>query len=116
MKNKGFAFIILSLVMAGCASMTKYEEKNKTEGGIKVALSQDQAVHINDKVYLLERKCVKTPKAPLCGFEKVGLLTVKEIYKDYILLVPDSDFIFKEGQYFKFAAHCEKNEARCRDL
>ncbi|WP_415062623.1 hypothetical protein [Bdellovibrio sp.] len=106
--------LICGLLMSGCASVVPYKETNVTSLGIQVAIGEKDNVHVNDKIVLLERKCRETPKAPICGLVEVGKLTVKEVHETYSLVVPDAQLIFKEGQYFKFAVHCENENEACR--
>ncbi|UYL09881.1 hypothetical protein B9G69_004745 [Bdellovibrio sp. SKB1291214] len=117
MKNRTILFAAISMLLSGCAGqVVKYDSDTVKSGVIKVALGSKENVHVSDKIYLLERKCVeKTPKVPLCKFEPIGTLTVREVKDTYSIVEPDRDLIFKEGYYFKFAMHCEGNAEKCRD-
>ncbi|WP_374000385.1 hypothetical protein [Bdellovibrio bacteriovorus] len=115
MKNRVGFLLAISTMLAGCAgSVVKYDSESAKSGVIKVALGSKENVHVNDKVYLLERKCRESAKAPICGFDPIGTLTVKEVQENYSVVEPDKDLIFKEGYYFKFAMHCEDNAEKCR--
>lgn len=119
MKNKIWTLLIVGVLLSGCASVVKYEDGNHDRGSaergtIKVALGANQNVHVNDKLYVLERKCVGAPRVPICDFEPIGTLTVKEVKETYSLVQPDVDIVFREGYYFKFAMHCEGNAKACK--
>lgn len=113
MKNIILVLASLGFAIAGCSSIAKYEESNQTPNGIKVFLGQDENIHVGDKISLVERKCRPMSHAELCGYKEVGKLTVREVHEEYSLVVPDGNIVFKEGQYFKFATHCEKKPELC---
>ncbi|QDK44659.1 hypothetical protein DOM22_05530 [Bdellovibrio sp. ZAP7] len=115
MKNRVGFFLVISTFMVGCAgSVVKYDSESAKSGFIKVALGSKENVHVSDKIFLLERKCIETPKVPICKFDPIGTLTVKEVKESYSVVEPDKDIIFKEGYYFKFAMHCEDNAEKCK--
>lgn len=114
MKNLKVISILSCAFFMGCASVETYKESDRTSSGIKVAIGKDKNVHVNDKIALLERHCRETPKVPLCDFEEVGKLTIREVHDNYSVVTPDTDFIFKEGQYFKFSMHCEDGNEKCK--
>ena len=65
MKNRVGFLLAISTIVGGCAgSVVKYDSESAKSGVIKVALGSKENVHVNDKVYLLERKCHEAAKAP----------------------------------------------------
>lgn len=102
------------LLISGCASYAPYNESNVTSSGIHVDIGVKDNVHVNDKIVLLEQECKETQKAQKCRPIEVGKLTVKEVYETYSLVIPDEQLVFKEGQYFKFAVHCENGTEECK--
>lgn len=113
-KSRNIVSLGLGLLVLGCASAVPFKESNVTTAGIKVAIGKQDNVHVNDKIVLLEQKCKSGPKVPLCSFHEVGKLTIKSVHDGYSVVTPDEDLIFKQGQYFKFAMHCDGEGNECQ--
>lgn len=96
---------------SACSTFEYYNSKNKTENGIKFSKGVKDNIHINDKIFVLERKCRDNGRVQLCKTTNVGNMTVKEVAEEYSVIVPDQNMVFREGYYFEFATHCETGDS-----
>lgn len=102
------------LFLTGCSTLAPYSDEAMLANGIKVNLGTKDNVHVNDKIALYEQRCTETLKrGTSCRLVEVGKLTVKEVFTTYSVVTPDNEYIFKEGQIFKFSNHCEDSEMKC---